>query len=150
PDQLGQQLPRNLVRLRVGPRAQPGRSLAVDPEGRRWRRHRARRPRPVEDARPDDLDDGPRPADGPGLRADLPALPGEPGPAGAGFRPGLVQADPHRHGPDPALPRAAGPRAGAALAGPGARRGPRARGAGGRGRIETADPRLRAVGLRAR
>ena len=46
--------------------AEPRRSVAVDPEGRRRGRHRARRPRPVEDARPDDPDDGPRAAVRPG------------------------------------------------------------------------------------
>ena len=42
----------------------------------------------------------------PVLRADLAALPGEPGPARGRLRPGVVQADAPRHGPDPALPRA--------------------------------------------
>jgi catalase-peroxidase len=41
----------------------------------------------------------------PRLRGDLATLPGEPGPAGGRLRPGLVQADAPRHGPDPALPR---------------------------------------------
>ena len=81
---------------------------------------------PVEDPRPDDADDGPRAAVRPGLRADLAALPGEPGPARGRVRPGLVQADAPRHGPDPALPRTAGPAGDAALAGPGPRRRPRA------------------------
>ena len=127
PDEVGQQLLRDPVRLRVGPGAEPRRPVAVDPEGRRRGRHRAGRPRPVEDTRPDDSDDGPRAAVRPGLRADLAALPGEPGPAGGRVRPGLVQADAPRHGPDPALPRPAGPAGDAALAGPGPRRGPRAR-----------------------
>ena len=91
--------------------AEPRRRVAVDPEGRRRGRHRARRPRPVDDARPDDADDGPLAAVRPGLRADLAALPGAPGPARGRVRPGLVQADPPRHGPDPALPRTAGPAA---------------------------------------
>ena len=105
------------------------------PRGRRRGRHRARRPRPVDDPRPDVPDDGPRAAGRPGLRADLAALPGEPGPAGGRLRPGLVQADAPRHGPDPALPRTAGPPGGAALAGPGPRRRPRA------GRRRTTSPR---------
>ena len=54
PDEVGQQLPRDPVRPRVGRGAEPGRPVAVDPEGRRRGRHRAGRPRPVEDARPDD------------------------------------------------------------------------------------------------
>ena len=92
--------------------------MAVDPAGRRRGRHRAGRPRPVEDPRPDVPDDGPRAAVRPGLRADLAALPGEPGPARRRLRPGLVQADAPRHGPDPALSRTAGPPGDAALAGP--------------------------------
>ena len=110
--------------------------MAVDPARRRRGRHRAGRPRPVEDTRPDDPDDGPRAAVRPGLRADLAALPGEPGPAGGRVRPGLVQADAPRHGPDPALPRPAGPPGDAALAGPGPRRGPRARRRGGHRRAQ--------------
>ena len=51
------------------------------PEGPRGAGHRARRPRPVEAARADDADDRPRAADGPDLRADLQALPREPGPS---------------------------------------------------------------------
>ncbi len=66
PDEVGQQLLRDPVRLRVGPGAEPRRSVAVDPEGRRRGRHRAGRPRPVEDTRPDDPDDGPRAAVRPG------------------------------------------------------------------------------------
>ena len=150
PDEVGQQLLRDPVRLRVGPGAEPRRRVAVDPDGRRRGRHRAGRPRPVEDARPDDADDGPRAAVRPGLRADLAALPGAPGPARGRLRPGLVQADAPRHGPDPALPRTAGPAGDAALAGPGPRRGPRARRGGRHRRAQEPDPRLRAVGLPAR
>src|SRR4029453_19629663 len=94
------------------------------PEERGGARPPAGPPRPVEDTPPDDSDDGPRAAVRPGLRADLAALPGEPGPAGGRFRPGLVQADAPRHGPDPALPRTAGPPGDADLAGPCPRRGP--------------------------
>ena len=46
PTAVGQQLLRHAVRLRVGARPQPGRRQAVAAEGRRRRRHRARRPRP--------------------------------------------------------------------------------------------------------
>ena len=59
-------------------------------------------------------------------------------------RPGLVQADPPRHGPDPALPRPAGAAGGADLAGPGARRRPRAGRRRRHRRAQGADPRLRA------
>ena len=62
----------------------------------------------------------------PDLRADLAALPGEPGRVRRRVRPRLVQAHPPRHGPDPALPRPAGAAGGAALAGPGPGRRPRA------------------------
>ena len=44
PDQLGQQLPRDPVRLRVGRGAEPGRPVAVGSAGRRRCRHRAGRP----------------------------------------------------------------------------------------------------------
>ena len=46
----------------------------------------------------DDADHRPGAADGPGLRADLAALPREPGRVRRRLRPGLVQADPPRHG----------------------------------------------------
>ena len=67
----------------------------------------------------DDADHGPGAAGRPDLRADLPALPGAPRPVRRRLRPGLVQADAPRHGPDPALPRPAGPAGDADLAGPG-------------------------------
>ena len=82
--------------------------------------HRARRARPVEAARPDDADDGPRAEDGPDLRADREALPREPGPARGRVRQGLVQAAAPRHGARLALPRPVGSGA-AAVAGPGPR-----------------------------
>ena len=52
------------------------------------------------DARPDDADDRPLAAVRPGLRADLAALPRAPGRVRGRVRPGLVQADPPRHGAD--------------------------------------------------
>jgi catalase-peroxidase len=48
------------VRLRVGAHQEPGRRPPVEAEGRRGRRHRARRPRPDETPRPDDADHRPR------------------------------------------------------------------------------------------
>ena len=57
----------------------------------------------------------------PDLRADLAALPREPGRVRGRLRPRLVQADPPRHGPDRALPRPGGPGRDAAVAGPGPR-----------------------------
>ena len=74
-DDVGQQLLRDPVRLRVGADQEPRRRAPVEAEGRRRRRHRARRPRPVRARTPDDADDGPRAAVRPGLRADLAALP---------------------------------------------------------------------------
>ena len=73
---------------------------------------------PSKTPRADDADDRPRAARRPGLRADLAALPREPGRVRGRLRAGLVQADPPRHGPDRALPRPGGPGRGAALAGP--------------------------------
>jgi catalase-peroxidase len=48
------------VRLRVGAHQEPGRRPPVEAEGRRGRRHRARRPRPDETPRPGDADHRPR------------------------------------------------------------------------------------------
>ena len=69
-------------------------------------------PGPEEGSRapsPDDADDGPLAAARPGLRADLQALPREPGGVRGRLRPRVVQADAPRHGPDRALPRPGGP-----------------------------------------
>ena len=99
PDHVGQQLLRDAVRLRVGADREPCRREAVEAEGRRRGGRRARRARPVGQARADDGDDGSRAAAGPGLRADLAALHGEPGPARGRVRQGLVQAASPRHGP---------------------------------------------------
>ena len=77
-DQVGQQLLRHPLRPRVGADEEPGRREPVDAEGRRRRRHGARRPRPGEEARPDHVHDGPRASPGPDLRADLATLPREP------------------------------------------------------------------------
>ena len=61
------------------------------------------------------------------------------------LRPRLVQADPPRHGPDPALPRRPGAAGGADLAGPRARRRPRAGRRRGHRRPQAAGPRRRPV-----
>ena len=70
-DQVGQRLPREPVRVRVGADREPGRRQAVDADERRRAGHGARRPRPVEAPRADDADDGPGAEGRPGLRADL-------------------------------------------------------------------------------
>ena len=80
------------------------------PTGSRGPGHRARRPRSVEAARPHDADDGPGAEDGSDLRADLEALPREPGPARRRVRQGVVQAAAPRHGTRLALPRPVGSR----------------------------------------
>ena len=75
PTQVEQQLLREPVRLRVGADQEPGRRAPVEAEGRRGRRHGARRARPVEAPRADHADHRPRAALRPGLREDLAALP---------------------------------------------------------------------------
>ena len=57
----------------------------------------------------------------PDLRKDLQALLREPGPVGRRLRPGVVQADPPRHGPALALSRPGGAGRGTDLARPGSR-----------------------------
>ena len=105
PGAVGQQLLRDPVRLRVGAGEEPGRGLAVGSDRRRREGHRARPARPVEDALAGDADDGPRAADGPGVRADLAAVLREPAGVRRRVRPGLVQADPPRHGTGHPVPR---------------------------------------------
>ena len=121
PGPVGQRLPGEPVRLRVGahPRARPAPSSGPRPMRRRGQG--ARRPRRVEAPRPDHADVGHRPAGRPDLRADRPPLLREPGPALRRLRQGVVQAAAPRHGPALALPRTVGRRA-AAVAGPGAGR----------------------------
>ena len=67
-DEVGQRLPRQPVRLRVGADDEPRRRQAVDADGPGGPGHRARRPRPVEAARPDDADDRPGAEARPDLR----------------------------------------------------------------------------------
>ena len=117
---MGQRLPREPLRVRVGADGEPGRREAVDADEPRGPGHGARRARPVEAARADDADDGPRAEGRPGLRADREALLREPRRARRRVRQGLVQAAAPRHGARVALPRPVGPGA-AAVAGPGPR-----------------------------
>ena len=111
-------------------------------EGRRRGGHRPRRARPVEEPRADDADHRPRAAHGPGLRADLAAFPREPRRVRGRLRPGVVQADPPRHGPGRPLPRPGGPGRDAAVAGPGPRGDARARRRGGHRLPQGPGPRL--------
>ena len=142
PGGVGQLLLRDPVRLRVGADQEPGGRLAVGPCRRRRGGHRARRPRPVQEPHPGDADHRPVAAHGPGLRADLAALPGEPRRVRRRLREGLVQAGAPRHGAGCAVPGSGGPRRGADLAGPGPRRRPRAGGRLRRGRAQGQDPRV--------
>ena len=97
----------------------------------------------------DDAHDGSLAAVRPDLRADLEALPREPGRARRRVRARLVQAHAPRHGADRALPRPGGPGRAAAVAGPGPGRRPRADRGGGHRRAQAADPRFGAVRVRA-
>ena len=150
PTTVGQQLLRDPVRLRVGADQEPRRRQPVAAEGRRRREHRARPRGRLADPPADDADHRPRAAVRPGLRADLAALPREPGRVRRRVRPRLVQADPPRHGPDPALPRPAGAAGDADLAGPGPGGRPASSvGRRRRRRAEGAGPRLGADGVAA-
>ena len=110
------------VRVRLGADREPGWRQAVDAEERRRRRHRAARPRPVEEDRAGHADHRPRAAVRSGLREDLAPLLREPAGVRRRVRQGVVQADAPRHGADHAIPRARGAQGAADLAGPGARR----------------------------
>ena len=104
PGAVGQRLLRRAVRLRVGVRAEPRRSVPVDTEGRRRSGPGAGRPRPVEAARADHDHRGHGPAYGPRLRAHLAALPRAPGRLRGRLRARLVQDDAPGHGAALALP----------------------------------------------
>ena len=121
PDQVEQRLLQAPVRVRVGADHESGRREAVEAEERRRCRHRSARPRPVEEDRAVDADDGPRAPVRSGLREDLAPLPRQPAGVRRRLREGVVQADAPRHGADHALPRPGGSQGAADLAGPGAR-----------------------------
>ena len=133
----------------MGADQEPGRRASVDAEGRRRRRHGAGCARPVEASRADHADHRPRAAVRPGLREDLAALPRESGSVRRRVRPGVVQADAPRHGPDRALSRPARSEGDAALAGPDPRRRSSADRRAGHRRPEGEDPRVRPVRLRS-
>ena len=118
PTQVGQRLLRNPLRLRVGADLEPGRRPPVAAEGRRWREYGARPRRRLVGATADDADDGSRASGGSGLRADFATLPRKSRPVCGRIRASVVQADPPRHGSDPALPRTAGAAGDVDLAGP--------------------------------
>ena len=116
-DVVEQRLLREPVRPRVGADQEPCRRAPVGAEGDVGAASPAGRG--LRSAPADDAHDRPRAALRPDLRADLAALPGEPGRARRRVRPRLVQAHAPRHGADPALPRPGGPGRDADLAGPG-------------------------------
>ena len=107
--------------------------------------HRAGRARSFQEARPHHAHDGPLIEDRPGLRADLEALPREPQRLRGRLRQGVVQADPPRHGSPQPVRRAAGPRGGAAVAGPRPCRRPRVGRRAGHRRPQGEGPSLRTV-----
>ena len=81
------------VRISGWPRMAPARTWCRTPTTRR------------SGTRPDDDHGGPLPSVRPDLRTDRAALPAEPGGIRRRLRPGVVQADPPRHGPALALSR---------------------------------------------
>ena len=75
PREVGQQLPREPAQLRVGADDEPGWEVAVHPHECSRSGHRAGCTRSLEEARSLHAHDGPLLEDGPGLRANLAALP---------------------------------------------------------------------------
>jgi len=73
-DEVGQRLPREPLRVRLGADRKPGRGQAVDAQGRRGPGHRAGRSRPLQAPRPDDADDRSGAEGRPDLRADRETL----------------------------------------------------------------------------
>ena len=116
--EVEQRLPREPLRLRMGADQEPGRCPSVEAEERRRCGHRPSRPRSVEAHCAVDADHRPRPAIRSRLREDLAAIPRESRPVGGRVRPGVVQADPPRHGPKSPISRPRGSGRGAHLAGP--------------------------------
>jgi len=102
----------------MGTDEEPGRCIPVEAEGRRRLRHRAGRSRSLKAHCAGHADYGPFPEVRPGLRKDLEALLREPGPVRGRVRPGMVQADPPRHGPALTLSRTGGSGRRTHLAGP--------------------------------
>ena len=99
-NEVEQQLLLEPVRLRMGADEEPGRCASVEAEAWRGRRYGAGCPRPVQASRAVHADHRPRLAVRPCLRKDFEALPRESGSVRRRVRPGVVQADAPRHGPD--------------------------------------------------
>ena len=137
------------LRVRVGADDESGRRQAMDAEERCRRQHGPGRPRPREEDRARDADDGPVAALRPGLREDLAPLLRAPAGVRRRLRPGMVQADAPRHGPDRALPGAGSAEGAAAVAGPGAAGRPRTGRREGHRRVEGQGPGLGTVDLRS-
>ena len=138
-----QLLLREPVQLRMGADPQPGRRHPVRSQGRP-----GDHPRPLrsgQEAQAHDAGHGPDPALRPGLRKDLPPLPERPPGLQRSLCPGLVQADPPRHGAQGPLPGTGSAEGGPDLAGPPARAGARPHG-GRHRRPEGQDRRLGPVG----
>ncbi len=93
PHEVGQQLLRQPVRLRLGTHEEPRRRSPMDSQERSGGGHCAGCPRSVEEARADHVHDGPGTEAGPDLREDFEALPREPAGIRRRVRQGLVQAD---------------------------------------------------------
>src|ERR1700693_5304725 len=102
----------------MGTHEEPCRRSPMDAQGRICSWHCAGCPRSVEEARPDDVHDGPRTEVGPDLREDFEELPREPADIRGRVRQGLVQADAPRHGASFAVPWTARARGAVAVAGP--------------------------------
>src|SRR5580700_3195276 len=91
---------------------------AMDAEERSRGGHRAGCPRSVEEARADDVHDGPGTEGGPDVREDFEAFSRKPAGIRGRVRQGLVQTDAPRHGAPLAVSWPAGPRRAVAVAGP--------------------------------
>ena len=115
--QVGQQLPGDPLRQRVGAVQEPRRRQPVAAQGRRLGQLGARGLRHRQDP-PVDADLRSGAAGRPDLREDHPSLAGSSRGAGRGVRQGLVQAAAPRPGPGGALPRTRGAQGHLAVAGP--------------------------------
>jgi hypothetical protein len=104
PDPVGQGLPEHAVRSRVGAGPESGRCPPVAGPGRQGREHDSRCPRSLEEAPARDDHGRPVASVRSDLRAHRASVPRGPSGARRCLRPGLVQADPPRHGAQGPLP----------------------------------------------